>query len=216
MLPRFWQYAYSNACFIHNHLPNSHCPESSPYKELYGKHRSVAAIYPFGTEVIVHIPVQQQSHKLHPRGITCKLLPPLEDSGGWLLWDTAKNHLVQSESVVFPVFQRAEIPTIVEGKGSLEHVLNSISLGEVPTKSIFAEEGNAINSLPLAKDVKIPQQRGQALRGPNQHHWKQACMAELDQMRRWDVWEAVNKENGMKTIGHQWVFDVKRQDDGSA
>ncbi|MBW0464060.1 hypothetical protein O181_003775 [Austropuccinia psidii MF-1] len=82
-----------------------------------------------------------------------------------------------------------------------------MTLGEVPTESIFAEETTAVNSL--------PQHLGQALCGPNQHHWKEVCMAELAQMERWDVWEVVNKEKGMKTIGHQWVFDMKRQDDGS-
>ncbi|MBW0485567.1 hypothetical protein O181_025282 [Austropuccinia psidii MF-1] len=34
-------------------------------------------------------------------------------------------------------------------------------------------------------------------------------------MERRDVWEVVNKQKGMKTIGHQWVFDMKRQDDAS-
>ncbi|MBW0545394.1 hypothetical protein O181_085109 [Austropuccinia psidii MF-1] len=30
-----------------------------------------------------------------------------------------------------------------------------------------------------------------------------------------DVWEAVEKKPGMKTIGHRWVFDIKRNVDGS-
>ncbi|MBW0515497.1 hypothetical protein O181_055212 [Austropuccinia psidii MF-1] len=184
MLPCFWKYAYANACFIHNRLPNSCCPESSPYKELYGRRPSVPTIYPFGMESIVHIPVPQQSHKLHPWGVTCKLLWLIEGSGGWLLWDAAENGLVQSASIVFPAFQRTEIPTMVEHKGSLQHVLNSMTIGEVLTKSIFAEEAPAINSLPLAKDIVIPQHLGQALHGPNQHHWKELCMAELAQMER--------------------------------
>ncbi|MBW0485569.1 hypothetical protein O181_025284 [Austropuccinia psidii MF-1] len=171
MPPHFWQYAYENACFIHNRLPNSCCPESSPYKELYRRCPSVATIYPFSTEAIVHIPLPQQSHKLHPWGITCRILQAIVGYGGWLLWDAPNNHLVQSVSIIFLVFQRTEIPTMVEHKGSLQHVLSSMTLGEVPTKSIFAEEKTEINSLPLAKDIAIPQHLGQALRGPNQHHW---------------------------------------------
>ncbi|MBW0535400.1 hypothetical protein O181_075115 [Austropuccinia psidii MF-1] len=161
MPPRFWQYAYVNAGFIHNHLPNSRCPESSPYKELYGRRPSVAAIYPFGAEAIVHVPAPQKSHKLYPRGISCNLLRPIDGSGGWLLWDAAKNCLIQSASVVFPAFQRADIPSMVEHKGSLQHVLNSMSVGEVLTESIFVEEMAAIDSLPLPKDVSIPQHLGQ-------------------------------------------------------
>ncbi|MBW0481154.1 hypothetical protein O181_020869 [Austropuccinia psidii MF-1] len=115
----FWQYAYANACFIHNCLPNSHCPESSRYEELYDRCPSVAAIYPFGAEAIVHVPAPQQSRKLHLRGATCKLLCPIDGSGGWLLWDTAKNCLIQLVSIVFPAFQRDDIPAMVEHKGSL-------------------------------------------------------------------------------------------------
>ncbi|MBW0527760.1 hypothetical protein O181_067475 [Austropuccinia psidii MF-1] len=187
MPPHFWQYAYSNACFIHNCLPNSRCPESSPYKELYSRRPSVATIYPFGAEAIVHIPASQQSHKLHLRGVTCKLLRPIDGSGGWLLWDAAKNCLIQSASVIFPAFQRDDIPAMVEHKGN--------GCNQFTTTS--KRHGNS----------PAP--------GPNQHHWRDACMAELDQMKRRDVWEVVGKEKGMKTIGHQWVFDVKRRDDGS-
>ncbi|MBW0552185.1 hypothetical protein O181_091900 [Austropuccinia psidii MF-1] len=100
MPPHFWQYAYANACFIHNCLPNSCCPESSPYKELYGRCPSVAAIYPFGVEAIVHVPAPQQSDKLHPRGTVLR------------------------------------------------------------TESIFAQETAEIDSLPLPKDVSIPQHLG--------------------------------------------------------
>ncbi|MBW0501223.1 hypothetical protein O181_040938 [Austropuccinia psidii MF-1] len=56
---------------------------------------------------------------------------------------------------------------------------------------------------------------GKALSGAYQENWRAACQAELDQMATWDVWEVLPKLPGMKTIGHCWVFDLKRNLDGT-
>ncbi|MBW0515272.1 hypothetical protein O181_054987 [Austropuccinia psidii MF-1] len=82
MPTRFWHYAYASACYIHNHIPNSHCANSLPYQELFGQALAIATIYPFGAEAIVHLPANQQPHKLVPRGVPCKLLKPLMTGGG--------------------------------------------------------------------------------------------------------------------------------------
>ncbi|MBW0486829.1 hypothetical protein O181_026544 [Austropuccinia psidii MF-1] len=67
----------------------------------------------------------------------------------------------------------------------------------------------------MVKDVKIPAHLGQALSGPNREHWRAACLAELDQMAKRDVWTVVEKKTGMKTIGHRWVFNLKQNTKGS-
>ncbi|MBW0481716.1 hypothetical protein O181_021431 [Austropuccinia psidii MF-1] len=68
---QFWQYAYASACYIHNRLPNSRCPNSSPHQVLYGRPPSIATLYPFGTKTIAHVPAIHQQHKLAVRGIEC-------------------------------------------------------------------------------------------------------------------------------------------------
>ncbi|MBW0535353.1 hypothetical protein O181_075068, partial [Austropuccinia psidii MF-1] len=162
----------------------------------------------------MHVPAVNQFHKLASRGIECKLLKPLM-TGGWLLWEPSTNKMVQSASVVFPQFQPSAVSAAPVAKGSLSHVVNSMTLGEVPTECLFNAETQAIDSLFLAKDINIPKHLGKALSGPHCEQWWQACLAELDQMAARHVWEVVEKQSHMKTIGHQWVFDLKRKPNGS-
>ncbi|MBW0484399.1 hypothetical protein O181_024114 [Austropuccinia psidii MF-1] len=169
---RFWQFAYSSAAFLHNRLPNSRCPNSSPHQELFGTAPSITTLYPFGADAIVHVPAVNQQHKLAPRGIECKLLKPLM-LGSWLLWEPSTNRMVQSASVIFPHFQPTANSSGRISKGSLGHA------------------------------VSIPDHLGRALSGPHRKKWREACLAELDQMAARDVWEAVEKKLGMKTIGHR-------------
>ncbi|MBW0473634.1 hypothetical protein O181_013349 [Austropuccinia psidii MF-1] len=54
-----------------------------------------------------------------------------------------------------------------------------------------------------------------ALSGAHRKNWRQACIMELDQMAVKDFWVVVKKNLNMKTIGHRWVFDLKRKVKGS-
>ncbi|MBW0528878.1 hypothetical protein O181_068593 [Austropuccinia psidii MF-1] len=175
---------------------------------------SITTLYPFGVDAIVHVPAVNQPHKLASRGIECKLLKPLM-SGGWLLWEPSTNKMVQLESVVFPQFQPLTVSSGPVVKGSLSHAVNTMSLGEVPTKGLFDMENQAIDLLIIVKDVSIPEHLGKALSGPHHKQWRQEYIAELDQMAARDVWEVVERSSHMRTISHQWVFDLKQKIDGS-
>ncbi|MBW0500491.1 hypothetical protein O181_040206 [Austropuccinia psidii MF-1] len=83
------------------------------------------------------------------------------------------------------------------------------------TGGYLADDNEAISSLPLAKDIVIPDHLSQAFSGSRKGDWTTVCLAELDQMKQRDVWEVVNKTPGMKTISHQWVFDIKCSIDGT-
>ncbi|MBW0497126.1 hypothetical protein O181_036841 [Austropuccinia psidii MF-1] len=128
--------------------------------------------------------------------------------GGWLLWEPSTNKMVQLASIIFLQFQSSKVLLAPVAKSSLSHIINTMSLGEVPMEQYLAAENRAIDSLVLLKDINIPNHLGQALSGPHREDWKRVCMAELDQMVARDVWD-VEKKPHMKTIGHQWVFDVK-------
>ncbi|MBW0510184.1 hypothetical protein O181_049899 [Austropuccinia psidii MF-1] len=202
MPTRFWHYVYALSFYMHNCIPNLRCANSSPYQELYGRAPSITTLYPFGAEAIVHLPFNQQEHKLAPRGVPCKLLKPLM-TGGWLLWDCKANKLVKLESIIFPQFQPERVLAGQMKKGTLPHILNAMILGEVQTEKYLADENKAISSLPLTKDINIPEHLGQALGGLSKDDWRKACMAELDQMKVRDVWDIINKTPGMTKIGHQ-------------
>ncbi|MBW0505801.1 hypothetical protein O181_045516 [Austropuccinia psidii MF-1] len=162
MPTRFWHYTYTSACYIHNCIPNTCCANSSPYLELLGRAPAIATVYPFGAEAIVHLPANQQPHKLVPRGLLCKLLKPFM-MGGWLLWDSHSNKLIQLASVIFPQFQQEKFLAGQVVKGAFPHILNAMALREVPTEKYLADENKAISSLPLAKDIAILDHLGQAL-----------------------------------------------------
>ncbi|MBW0474001.1 hypothetical protein O181_013716 [Austropuccinia psidii MF-1] len=204
----FWRFAYASACFLHNCLPNSRCKDSSPHQVLFGQPPPISTLYPFGADAV------QQSHKLSPRGLPCRLFKPLL-SGGWLLWDPVGDRQIQLASVVFPHFQSSNNKDASCVKDLISHIVNATTLGQVPTEHYFKNELTAIDTLSVTKDVAISEHLGQALSGPMQQEWKRACKAELEQMARRDVWEAVDKEKTMKTIGHRWVFDIKQHVDGS-
>ncbi|MBW0494714.1 hypothetical protein O181_034429 [Austropuccinia psidii MF-1] len=85
----------------------------------------------------------------------------------------------------------------------------------VPMELYFERKEKAISSLPLAKDISVPENLRQALVGPHQHHWEQACLGKLDQMKRQGVWQAINRTPTMKTIGHCWVFNTKFDEYGN-
>ncbi|MBW0497125.1 hypothetical protein O181_036840 [Austropuccinia psidii MF-1] len=67
----FWQFAYTLACFMHNHSPNSQCMNSSPHQELYGQALTITTLYPFGAEAIIYMLAMHQQHKLALRAIDC-------------------------------------------------------------------------------------------------------------------------------------------------
>ncbi|MBW0495641.1 hypothetical protein O181_035356 [Austropuccinia psidii MF-1] len=207
----FWQYA--SASYIHNRIPNSRCLKSSPHQELFGQAPSIATLYPHGADAVVHRPAVHQCGQLKPGAVNCKLLRLLM-SGGWLLWDQHTNKMVHSASVIFPQFQKSR-QADTPAKGSHTHIINTMLLSKVPTEQYFEEENRAIASLPLVKDMKIPNHLGQALSGPHRDHWRTACLTELAQMAKRDMCDVMVKEPGMKTIGHQWVFDLKTNTNGS-
>ncbi|MBW0531684.1 hypothetical protein O181_071399 [Austropuccinia psidii MF-1] len=130
----FWNFSYTSAFFLHNFLPNSQCLHTLPHRQLYSWAPSITTLYPFGAKAIVHIPATQKCHKKELRGTACRLLKPLM-TGGWPLWDLESDRMIQSASVIFPWFQPLGISVVDPQKGSLPHILNSMTLGQVPTKS---------------------------------------------------------------------------------
>ncbi|MBW0543377.1 hypothetical protein O181_083092 [Austropuccinia psidii MF-1] len=169
----FWCFAYSSACFLHNRLLNSQFLHSSPHQRLFGQTPSISTLYPFGAEAIFHVPTIQQSHKLSPRGLACCLLKTLM-LGGWLLWDPVGDRQIQSTSVVFPYFLSSNNTPTGCVKGLLSYIVNAATLGQVPKERYFENEIKAIDTLPVTKDITIPENLGQALSGLLQHEWKRA------------------------------------------
>ncbi|MBW0466508.1 hypothetical protein O181_006223 [Austropuccinia psidii MF-1] len=164
-------------------------------------------IYPFGGKALVHIPHSQQNSKLHPRALECYLLNVLPGSAGWLLWDITGKRTIQSNSVTFPDFNLP--PQNTPDKGHLQHILN-VALGEFPTDEIFSRQEHAIVTLPTPQDFVIPSNFKNTMKSSFRAEWHCACLDELNQLKKRDVFVLVDKPKDAKVIGHQWVFNLKR------
>ncbi|MBW0493022.1 hypothetical protein O181_032737 [Austropuccinia psidii MF-1] len=150
MPKRFWRISCINICLTLDDY--TICHTSNFLASLLQ-----SQLYPFGMEAIVHIPAVQKHHKLAPRGVACFLLKPLM-SGGLSLWDLESNRLTQSVRIVFPRFQSL-------GTSDASHIISAETLGQVPTECYFKDESREIDSLPVTKDLDIPEHLGQALSG---------------------------------------------------
>ncbi|MBW0473193.1 hypothetical protein O181_012908 [Austropuccinia psidii MF-1] len=193
MPSQFWQLAYAIACYLHNRLPNPQCPNSSPHQVLYGRPPQLLHYIHSGKGPL-YMCWQSNSH-------TSRMQGALSADFSSRYWPLV--------SAIFPRFQMAQSAQETLDKGSLRHVLNTMTLGQVPTEVSFACKERAINSLPLAKDILIPESLKQALAGPDWHYWEQACLDKLHKMKKRGIWQAIKKTLAMKTIGHWWVFDTK-------
>ncbi|MBW0533834.1 hypothetical protein O181_073549 [Austropuccinia psidii MF-1] len=204
MLPKsnlpncFWSYAYLMVAFMHNRIPNSRTCDKSPCECLFNRAPALKMIYPFGAKALVHIPHSQQNSKLHPRALECYLLNVLLGSAGWLLWDITGKRTIQSNSVTFPDFNLP--PQNTPDKGHLQHILN-VALGEFPTKEIFSRQEHAIVTLPTPQDFVIPSNFKNAMKSSFRTEWHCACLDELNQLKRRDVFFLVDKPKDAKRPG---------------
>lgn len=59
-LPRhLWHFAYLTAAFLHNHIPNVHTGDKTPFKILTGHKPNLEGLNRFGEEAYVHIPSER-------------------------------------------------------------------------------------------------------------------------------------------------------------
>ncbi|MBW0589572.1 hypothetical protein O181_129287 [Austropuccinia psidii MF-1] len=169
-------------------------------------------IYPFGAKAFVHTPHSQQASKLHPWEIQCYLLNVLPGLAGWSLWDSVNWKKIQSNSVSFTDFN-TEMNATKASKGHLSHVLN-VALREFPPEKIHLDQENAVLSLPITHDITVPLNFKNAIKDTFCEEWLKVCSVELEQLEKCGVYELVDHSPYMKVIGHQWVFDIKRDSNG--
>ncbi|MBW0478871.1 hypothetical protein O181_018586 [Austropuccinia psidii MF-1] len=174
---KLWHLAYVLAGFIHNCLPNFRC-KTSPYEVLCGGLPQFGLIYPFGTHIIVHIPLPQQSSKLDEHGWEAYLLHPLLEGAGWLFWITGLQHFVHSASATLPNYQ-ASLPAPWREKGHLQHIVNNLSLCLVYTDGICFCEDEVANSIPHITCPMLPKLYLEEMRSAKASDLKELCLSEL-------------------------------------
>ncbi|MBW0522096.1 hypothetical protein O181_061811 [Austropuccinia psidii MF-1] len=75
--------------------------------------------------------------------------------GGWLLSDPTNNKIIKSASVIFPCFQSLGASDMGHAKVSLSQIINTVTLGQVPTERCLKDENQAVDLLPLTKNILV-------------------------------------------------------------
>jgi len=99
-------------------------------------------------------------------------------------------------------------------------VIRAIEAGDLAAEELCREGGVKVLSFllakaisPIAKTTTNPKEWGfkdlAHLPQLEQTEWQNACLQELEALRRCDVYELVPRPRGHKVIKNRWVFDVK-------
>ncbi|MBW0479362.1 hypothetical protein O181_019077 [Austropuccinia psidii MF-1] len=139
--------------------------------------------------------------------------PPNSRTGGRGAYTSPTTIIQTTPFIAFPDFNTAPSPQ-TGSNGGLSHLLN-VALGEFPTEEIHLKQEQAAVNLPKSSDLSIPSNFQSAMKHPLNDKWKRACFVELEQLRKQHVYDLVDRSDEMKVIGHQWVFDLKRDADGT-
>lgn len=90
------------AAHLHNCLPNSRTGDKTPLELLYKVKPIAETLYPFGAQVIIHIPKEKRK-KLDVRTREGQLLGYPTSGAGWIFWVPSKGRMVHlAAAKLFP------------------------------------------------------------------------------------------------------------------
>ncbi|KAI7933335.1 hypothetical protein MJO28_017711 [Puccinia striiformis f. sp. tritici] len=210
----FWSYAQQVAVYIHNRIPHARIFPSTPVELLFGQTPVPEYVYPFGARALVFKPTDKRENKFDTRADECFLVgyPPSEK--GWVFYNEHLKTFIHSANAVFPDFQSLPVSPIPTTKHDISFLLNNLVLGKENTDEVALIQQQAADSLPIRSDVAVPNHINHALSGPDATEWRKAAELELNQLEKLEVWEVVEARKGIKVIGAQWVFALKRDSTG--
>lgn len=237
-LPKtFWNYAYLTAAYLHNRIPNSITGEKTPYELFFNKKPQLDIIRTFGATAFVHIHRGQRAPgKLEDRGRKCIMIGYVNGGKGWLFYDPMTKSTFASAIAQFPYEEKllknsinealkstppqsqnkdaAQSPT---NKGSLQHIINALKLGDF-TEEIKLDRQDVAATHALSGDdylklLRPPRSYNEAMKSAEAMKWKEACDKEMEMMDKMKVWKVVDRPNGLVPIGLKWVFAYKQVDD---
>lgn len=232
---RFWNFAYLTAAYLHNRLPNSVNRDATPYEVFHTRKPNLDILRSFGATAFVHVHHgQRAAGKLEDRARQCVMIGYVDGGKGWLFYDEKSKTVFPSAIARFPYESdiedtpREPLRTTSESlnrilnkeeprKGSLDHVLNALKLGEFGDKvridSQDAAASHALRGDDYLKILQPPRSYAEAMRSPESERWKEACDAEMAMMNKMKVWNVVDKPRGLVPIDLKWVFSYKKVDD---
>ena len=216
----FWAEALSTATYLRNRSPTKAVAGMTPHEAWTGEKPQVSGLRVFGCQAFVHIP-KDDRRKLDSKSKKCVFLGYGANTKGYRLYDSQTKKVVYSRDVIFN-----------EQKCGFDKPTDS---QKEPERHVYLEcsdESPVIADPPTPPPRRTGRERRQpeyygfsnlaSVREPEsvedaltKQEWGDAIKAEIDSLRKHDVWDLVELPEGRRPVGSKWVFKVKKNADGS-
>jgi hypothetical protein len=210
----FWSYAQQTAAYLHNRIPHLRISPKTPIEILFNQKPTPEYIFPFGARALVFRLSEKRDNKFSAHADESYLIGYPPSGKGWLFYHKQLKTISQLANTVSPDYQQLPVSGFDTVAQQISLKLNNLVLGQEPTNEIAAAQDLAVQLLPIRPNVAVPGNIHHALSGEDSSKWRQAAEAELNQLKKLDVWTAVEPKKGTKVIGARWVFALKRNSDG--
>jgi hypothetical protein len=208
-----WPLAMKQATFIFNWI--AHKGETkTPYEICMGTKPSLEMVRVSGCQAYFHnlnYPKQfvDRAKSMIHVGVS-------DVNHGWVLWDPDLNELKRGASIVF---DEAVFPQNSSDSDVLESVLSSIwvnHLGDFSHIRDLQIQDSCLDSMLAVSSFMsdAPNTYRQAQLLDDWDDWMEACKAEIDMMTGLQVWEEVPNAPDLEVLTCQWVFALKRNQEG--
>lgn len=218
----FWSFAYVTACYLHKRLPNSLTGDKTPFELFYGRRPQLDIVRTFGATAFVHRHEPQRSGKLDDRGRRCMMIGYIDGRKGWIFYNPSSRVLLKLGIAVFPyedkfVISSPDEPRTTSSsslnkilnenpkKGSLEFIVNALTLGDFTAERKVLEEDAAVenvtSTINLYACLKEPTSFAGAMEDQYADQWKEAIAAELQAMGEMGVWKIIDRPADVNVLG---------------
>jgi hypothetical protein len=233
----FWVEAVATAVYLKNRSPHKVLREKTPYEMLNGRKPDLKHLKVFGCDAFILLPETQRS-KLDAKSVKGIFVGYGEADGvkGYKVYDPELSKVVVSRDVIFneKSFSCGSKSTDVEGnEPEMVELLPMEESEEEKPEAVGGTQSNTrrqadgarrstrerrpvgewwVAKAELVQDEPVTVQ--EAMESPNALEWKKAMNAELESIKKNEVYTLTKLPEGRKAIGSKWVFKVKRDAEG--
>ena len=238
---RYWAEAVSTAAYLRNRSPTSAVPGMTPFQALFGKKPDVSNLRPFGCICYAHVPKDERK-KFDPKSRKCLFLGYGDCVKGHRLYDLSRSKVIHSRDVIFneKKLEGTEVECNKEIETSKAIGIAPEELAETepvdavePAVVLEPAEGEPADQREIAvrrsgrqrnpvdrygewvtiADVEDPKTYEEAV-ATDEKKWRHAMEAEMQSLKKNDVWELARLPKDRKVIGCKWVYKTKVTPEG--
>lgn len=223
---KFWAEAVSTAAYLQNRCCTRAIHGKTPYEAFTGKKPSVSHLRVFGCTAYSQIPKDERK-KLDFKSKKSILLGYGGSKKAYRLYDMEEKKVFHSRNVIFNESEFPSRDNINNNETNLNpfaesncHDEQNVVLDGAETDPDSSDEAEKM----LRRSARIkrkPEYYGissylvnDELSDDHSKKWKSAMDAEIENMKKNEVWDLVQLPRDKKVIGSKWVFKKKFDENG--